>query len=150
MNLRLKNVCGLRWSAVNLEVGKIEISGIESKNKRKFVIWLNPKVMEILKRLHAENSDSEFVFLRPANGNGKKMELRERWIQREFAKLNESAGVVGRRFHDLRHTFGCRLVDKGVDLLTIQAAMSHKSIQSTLVYVRPNEGKVKKAFYSLG
>ena len=147
--LRLKNVCGLKWSSVNLEVGKIEISGIESKNKRKFKIWLNPKVMEILKRLRVENSDSEYVFMRPANGNGKKMELKERWVQREFKKLTENAGVVDRRFHDLRHTFGCRLVDNGVDLLTIQAAMAHKSIQSTLVYVRPNEDKVKKAFNSL-
>jgi integrase len=147
--LRLKNVCGLRWSSVNFDAGSIVISGIESKNKKKFVIWLNPTVMEILKRLRAKHSDSEYVFMRPANGNGKKMRIKERWVQQEFKSLTKDAGIDGRCFHDLRHTFGCRLVDKGVDLLTIQAAMAHKSIQSTMVYVRPNEDKVKKAFYSL-
>ena len=53
-------------------------------------------------------------------------------------------------FHDLRRTFECTLVDLGVDLLTIQNAMAHKSIKSTLCYVCPNEDKVDEAFDRIG
>jgi len=146
--LRLGNICNLKWKSVNLEARNIVISGFESKNKKKFKIWMNPTVFELLKRMHEANGKHDHVFMRDANGSGKTA-LIDRWVQYEFKRLIDEAGIEDLHFHDLRHTFGCRLVDRGVDLLTIKEAMAHKSITSTLCYVRANENHVRNAFHSL-
>jgi len=146
--LRLGNICHLKRTSVNFEARNITINGYESKNKKQFKIWMNPLVVKLLKRLKQNNGEHEYVFMR--NGNGHAKPLEERWVQREFKSLTEKAGIHGLHFHDLRRTFGCRLVDMGVDLLSIKEAMAHKTIEATLCYVRPNEGRVKDAFNRIG
>jgi hypothetical protein len=47
-------------------------------------------------------------------------------------------------------SFGQTLVGLGIDLLAIQKAMAHKSLQSTLRYVRADEDKVGEAFDKIG
>lgn len=49
-------------------------------------------------------------------------------------RLSRKAGVAPIRFHDLRHTFASCLAMSGVDLLTIQKLLRHKSYQMTLRY----------------
>ena len=39
-----------------------------------------------------------------------------------------------RTWHDLRHTFGSRLIMSGVDLKTAQTLMGHKTISMTARY----------------
>lgn len=44
-------------------------------------------------------------------------------------------GACGNKhFHCLRHSFAVRLYDKTRDVLLVQAALGHRSIQSTMVY----------------
>jgi len=38
-------------------------------------------------------------------------------------------------FHCARHTFGCILVEKGVNLFIVKKLMGHKKIETTLNYV---------------
>jgi len=47
----------------------------------------------------------------------------------------ERAGIDDLDFHDLRRSFGCRLLAAGVDLVTIQKLYGHKSIQTTMLYL---------------
>jgi len=149
--LRLNNICRLKWAAVKTDarnVVRIVISGQESKNKKQFRIKVNPVVARVLKKLKALNGHQEYVFLR--NGNGDAKPLDNRWVQRGFKNLTEEAGIEDLHFHDLRRTFGQTLVGLGIDLLAIQKAMAHKSLQSTLRYVRADEDKVDEAFDKIG
>jgi site-specific recombinase XerD len=41
------------------------------------------------------------------------------------------------RIHDLRHTFGFTLREKGVALETISALMRHRRLEDTLIYAKP-------------
>lgn len=49
-------------------------------------------------------------------------------------RLCRRVGVTPLRFHDLRHTFASCLAMAGVDLMTIQRLMRHRSYQMTLRY----------------
>lgn len=52
------------------------------------------------------------------------------------------AGIVGLRFHDLRHTFGTRAADSGIPLNALRDVMSHKSTTVTERYAHAtDEGK---------
>jgi site-specific recombinase XerD len=107
---------------------------------------MNRTVVSLLEKKQAENGHHRFVFMR---NNGHPKALTPRFVQYKFKELVDKVGIEDFHFHDLRHAFGCKLVDHGVDLLFIKECMAHKSIQSTLVYVRPNGDKVKKAFERL-
>jgi integrase len=51
-------------------------------------------------------------------------------------------GVLNLTFHDLRHTFGTRLADAGVDIVKIAELMGHQSILTTRRYTHAtDEGK---------
>jgi site-specific recombinase XerD len=55
--------------------------------------------------------------------------------------------------HSFRHGFGTHLYENGVDLLTIQRLLGHRSINSTTIYVHLasfRRGIVKSPFDAAG
>jgi integrase len=148
MGLRKTNICNLKWSDVDLDAQRLIVLGQESKNKDMFKLRINAKALEILDRW-AEKRVPDFPYVFFRNVNGDRKQLDEGWIQKAFKRLTKKAGIDGLIFHDLRRTFGQTLADLGYDVLTVQNAMAHKDIQSTLRYVHFNEDKVNKAFDSM-
>jgi hypothetical protein len=49
------------------------------------------------------------------------------------------ANITDFRFHDLRHTFGTRLADAGVDVVKIKELMGHASIVTTMRYIHATD-----------
>lgn len=139
--LRLGNICGLKWSWINLDSQMIVVPCEAAKGKGDIEIFMNPTVEKLLKRMHDANGEHDHVF--------GEQPLSERWVQNEFKNMTEKAGIEDLHFHDLRRTFAMRLVRKGVDVLTLMKCMGHKNINSTMCYVKPDLKLVKKAFESL-
>jgi integrase len=48
-------------------------------------------------------------------------------------------GLTNFTFHDLRHTFGTRLADAGVDVVKIKELMGHSSIVTTMRYIHATD-----------
>jgi integrase len=60
-------------------------------------------------------------------------------VKRSFATACREAGINDFRFHDLRHTFGTRLADAGVDVVKIKELMGHASIVTTMRYIHATD-----------
>ena len=55
-----------------------------------------------------------------------------------FARACEKAGITGVTWHTLRHTFASRLVNRGVDIVTVKELLGHSSVTVTMRYTHTN------------
>ena len=55
-----------------------------------------------------------------------------------FALACRKAGISGVTWHSLRHTFATRLVNSGVDIVTVKKLLGHSSISVTMRYAHTN------------
>jgi site-specific recombinase XerD len=66
---------------------------------------------------------------------------------RIFQTVAAAAGLVSRKRHPrvLRHSLASHLVAGGVDITVVSQALGHRSINSTLKYVRPSDRQAAEA-----
>jgi|Deesub1362B_J571_1020462.scaffolds.fasta_scaffold02189_11 excisionase family DNA binding protein len=133
--MRLGEILNLKWEDVNFKERIIVLR--ETKSKKQRIIPINEILSEELLRLKLRNGKSSYVFINPENGKP----LRS--VKRAFKGAVRRAGIEALRFHDLRHTFATRLVQKGVDVETVKELLGHHSIRITQRYLHSNL-KVKK------
>src|SRR5262249_20889668 len=55
-----------------------------------------------------------------------------------FAQACKKAGITGVTWKTLRHTFASRLVNRGVDIVTVQQLLGHLSVTVTMRYTHTN------------
>ena len=60
-------------------------------------------------------------------------------LKKSFSAACREAGITNFTFHDLRHTFGTRLADAGVDVVKIKELMGHASIVTTMRYIHATD-----------
>jgi integrase len=104
----------------------------EQKNRTESRIPINDSMRAILDR-HHQDIGPIFKWKRVDH------------VSATFKRYATAAGFPDHRFHDLRHTFGAHLAIKGVDIVKIQELMRHKSIQSTMVYVKLHPASLVEA-----
>ncbi len=92
---------------------------------------MEPIACEALLGLSQQIGDGEYVFTNPDTGT------LYTDVERSFSAACREAGITNFTFHDLRHTFGTRLADAGVDVVKIKELMGHASIVTTMRYIRP-------------
>jgi len=56
-------------------------------------------------------------------------------LRRRYERARDVAELPSLRFHDLRHTYGSLLVEGGIDLISVKAAMGHSQISTTERYL---------------
>jgi integrase len=96
---------------------------------------MNATVHELLSGL-AQKKTAIYVF--PGKTGGKMLDLKK-----GFKKAIKLGGIQGLRFHDLRHTFASRLVQLGVDLITVQRLLGHARITMTARYAHsPDSARI--------
>ena len=55
----------------------------------------------------------------------------------------------GIKLHSLRHTFATRLIELGVDILTIARLLGHADIKTTMIYAKAELGALRSAVKKL-
>jgi len=70
-------------------------------------------------------------------GRDPEQPLLTRTVQRAFKTAKERAGIrKAATPHSLRHSFACHLMANGANLLYIKELLGHRSLKSTLIYLK--------------
>jgi integrase len=140
--MRRAELLTLIWSNVDLEKKLVRLEHTKSGKIR--FIPISPELHSLLSELKASTLSSPYVFV-----NGKTGTL-FRDIKRSFQTACKRAGINSLRFHDLRHTFASRLVERGVDIITVKELLGHSTIRMTERYTHSHMDLKRKAVGCLG
>jgi len=133
--MRKNEILTMKWSDVDFKQRTILLTKTKSGKNR--TVPINGALLEVLEA-HKAESKSEYVFTGPS---GRHLVT----VRRAFENACRRAGIKGLRFHDLRHTFGTRLIRKGVDIVTVQSLLGHYSVTVTQRYTHTDGGQKKNA-----
>jgi len=138
--IRKANVLNLKWEQINFN--EREITVFDSKSKEYLTVLINDTLLNTLLMLKQERI-SDFVFPNPETGKPFKT------VRRSFNNACRRANIKDLRFHDLRHTFGSRLNQKGADIRSVQDLLGHHSLEMTKRYTHTNKKQKQDAVYLL-
>ena len=114
--------------------------------KTDYVVIPNELYKEILDYV-ADNKITDYLFVSNSNNNKGNL-ISTRAIRNIVNKIYEKAGLDKDLyvFHSLRHGFCNISLLNDIDIVEVSKAMRHKSIQTTMTYVRDIEAKDNKCF----
>lgn len=89
----------------------------------------------------------EYVFVYYDNSLKRYREIKE--FKKAFLNACEKAGISGKRFHDFRHTFASRSLEKGASPVAVKNVLGHSRLRTTETYLHANWESMKKAVESI-
>jgi len=113
---RRGELLGLDWRHVDLDGNRVVF--FKTKNGEDRAVRLTDRARAVLIALEPKEGGPVFTFGGKAIKDPKKA----------FDRARRVAGIEDVRFHDLRHTFASRLVQKGVPLYEVMQLTGHKSL----------------------
>ena len=150
--LRLSELLGLTWDAVDFHRGTINVNKqlarpefraagpfISPKNGKSRTISPASSAMAALKHQRARqaamqlragplwDSPHNLVFTSELGGA-----MEQATAEYRFRTLSAAAGLKGVRFHDIRHTYAVNAIRAGDDIKTIQGNLGHATAAFTL------------------
>jgi integrase len=136
--MRRGEILRLSWDHVDFRQRCVIVA--QSKSGRVRRIPMNSQLTSILE--HVKKTDL-YVCGDPETGKPFGS------VRTAFLAAARRAKIGRIRFHDLRHTFATRLVERGVDLATVAELLGHSTIMMTMRYAHPTPETKKKAVEAL-
>ncbi len=145
--IRLGELCGLKWSDIDLEAGTLSIVRTVSRNKnfeeggnKTILLVGSPKSKKSMRKIPLPvfllklieknrlpaTEDSGYML------SGRDIPLDPRCYQKLFKKLLNDTGLKDCKFHTIRHTFATRALELGVDVKTLSEILGHSNVSITL------------------
>lgn len=142
---------GMRVSELfKLTPGKLDfirdvIHVTETKTDEDRQVPMNQTVRALLLRRDSEAKAKgwRYLFTNPETGT------RYTSIKTAWQTACRLAGIVGLRFHDLRHTFGTRTTDAGTPLTATASVMGHASTRTTERYAHATDEGRRRAVLAI-
>jgi type 1 fimbriae regulatory protein FimB/type 1 fimbriae regulatory protein FimE len=128
--LRVSELIRLQWRQIDLEAGRIKVERL--KGSEDSVHPLSGREVRILRRLRrAQPVGARFLFVTTLGHP-----MTRQAFDKLLRKAASGAGLEGVHAHLLRHACGFKLVNQGLDTLSLAAYLGHANIQNTKRYAR--------------
>lgn len=149
--LRISELLGLTWNAVDMDKGTITVDKQLSAKPRAGALFSSPKsgkprtvnpapsAFQALKRQKVKQAEQQlkagplwsnpYGLIFTAEDGGP---LSQQMAEIDFSAVRAAAGLEGTRFHDMRHTYAVNSIRAGDDIKTIQTNLGHASAAFTL------------------
>jgi integrase len=127
--LRRGELFSLRWADIDFDSKVLTVRAAAAKSQRSRRVPLNVEAFEVLEKWHQGQNPKLTDLVFPGDEGQRLTNINISW-----RNLRKAAKLVGFRFHDLRHHFASRLVQRGVDLNTVRELMGHADLTMTLRY----------------
>jgi len=137
--MRKDEILSLKWENIDFRNMFINVTHAKSGKSRK--IPMNTVVKKALESIEKKN---DYVFFNPKTKSYTKN------ITKAFKTVCRKAGIKNFRIHDLRHTAATKMIEAGVDLVTVSKILGHSSIQMTMRYAHPTQANMRNAVEKLG
>ncbi len=135
--MRLREILNIKWSQIDLTEAYIKVENTKSGRNR--LVGINTPLLQKLQELRLANVANPYVYSNPKTGKPYGD------IRNGFIGACSRAGIEGLRFHDLRHTFASRLVERGIDLITVKDLLGHSTVRMTERYTHSSQLSKRKA-----
>lgn len=133
--LRKSEILNLKWRDIKGE--DIEVKG---KGEKQRMVPLNETALGIIEK---QPKKTAYVFDVPYRNQ-------QDLLRRTVLQLRKRPGIPDLfHFHLLRHTFTTRLIEKGVDFVTISEILGHSKITTSLIYSHTDKDRKKRAVDSI-
>ncbi len=148
--VRLKNAIELRWSMIDSDKGEITFRGKSRRPGGKtYVIPITKSVGELIRAQKGQHATYVFTFKAKRNDKhghtrGQRYPLTIGVVRHYWETLG-----LGKRWHDVRHTFGTRLYEVSKDIHLVQRGLNHSNIATTMRYVHADRTDVRDAMEKL-
>ena len=149
--LRRSELCGLRWTEVDLEKGELRalrtlqrITGMglvegEPKSERsRRTFALSQLAVDVLRQVRVKQMEHQLMFGEAWQGDGRVFTgangrpIDGDRLSRDFGRIVRASGLKRLTLHGLRHTFVALLIAGGVHPRTIADMVGHSSSAFTL------------------
>lgn len=138
----------LEWSQINFATMTITRMG---KGGKRISKPITPMMFRLLKS--REGHDKKWVFTyiakRTTTNHARKLfvgvryPITKSYLQTEWRRGRDAAGVVDYRWHDNRHTFASHLLRTTKNLKLVQIALGHSNIRTTSKYAHVLDNEVR-------
>lgn len=131
------------WAAIDWQAEVITVEWWTAKRNRKRVaksrrIPLNAVALQALRAWWGQQGEPRTGLIFPGDTDKPMQKFRRSWDD-----VIAAAQIERFRWHDLRHTFASKLVQRGVSLYVVQKLLGHGSITTTMRYAHlaPDQGR---------
>lgn len=133
--LRKSELLSLKLIDVDLTRGEMKIEAKTSKSKHHRTLPLNGLLRRALEDYLEEKREYPYTTPYLFTADCRDEPLSGQGLKHMLKQIGHASGI---RFHahQLRHTFAVNLISSGSDISVVQKLMGHKSLTSTLTYLR--------------
>lgn len=159
--LRISDVLGLTQDCLVKLNGKYYIeTDIEKTYVQRHRIPIDDELASILavlidksiKNSNDDNNPEKYIFVR-YHGSRKGKPFRQEWVRNQLNTLaktkhitDENGNLFHFKTHQFRHTYAVKMLNSGVDILTVQELLAHASPEMTMRYAKLLDDTKRKAF----
>ncbi len=127
--LRVSELCGLRWNALDLDNGLVTVTGKGSKQR---TVPVGSHACRALEAWRVESQPRTDAPVFPGRGGAP---ITTRAVQVRLRQLAQRQGVYKRVHpHLLRHSFASHMLESSGDLRAVQELLGHADISTTQIY----------------